>query len=367
MSRAHAIIQYYNHLNGNSISLETLRAFRQRVQTEIDALGHGPNMSDLKGILERVGKAIKAMNEAGVNMAERVNLTPIALKTTPTPEPVKKPVEEKAVVPKASKSMRVSKSPVARSERKESNKVAAMPLPSKQVAGLPKVKKTDPSGHYIKEKGKWVPKPTTTNQPKKGLGIINASDIATMKFQSLPFDGKWKAHMGTPSENFSAMVWGKPKQGKSYYAFQQANYLSQFGRVLYVLSDEGIQMTVQEKIKATGLSNNKNVDFMETRQLSDIENALNKWQYEFIFIDLVNNIRKGDVKLEAKDFYALRKAFPRVGFIAVFSSTKDGNFRGENEWAHDVDVLVDVASGVASAQGRFGGGDYEIFKKSKAA
>ncbi len=202
-------------------------------------------------------------------------------------------------------------------------------------------------------------------EPASLSGAVKASDLAKMKFKTLPFQGKWKAHIGVPSENFSMMVWGKPKQGKTNYAFQLANYLSCFGPVLYVLSDEGIGHTVSEKIRANGLDDNPAVSFLETRQLKEVKSAIAGNAYRFVFIDLISNLKDGEASLDASAFHALRKKYPAISFIAVFSSTKSGNYRGSQDWGHDVDVMVDVVAGVASAQGRFGGGEYQIFPKSK--
>ena len=196
--------------------------------------------------------------------------------------------------------------------------------------------------------------------------LINAKSLSGMQFKTLPFTGKWKEHIGVPSENFSAMIWGKPKQGKTHYAFQLAKYLSEFGDVLYILSDEGVGYTIADKIKANGLTNNERVHFYETRQISEVDQVIKNLKPKFAFIDLISNVKNGDEKLTPDQFHALRKKYPSVSFIPVFASTKNGSFKGDQDWGHDVDVLVDVESGVANAQGRFGGGVYQIFKKNEA-
>ena len=58
----------------------------------------------------------------------------------------------------------------------------------------------------------------------------------------------------------------------------------------------------------------------------------------------------------------LRKENPRTAFIFIYHTTKEGNFRGKNENAHEVDVIVEVADGKASGNGRFGiGGEVGVF------
>ena len=47
----------------------------------------------------------------------------------------------------------------------------------------------------------------------------------------------------------------------------------------------------------------------------------------------------------------------------IFQTTKQGNFRGENSFQHDVDVVLEVPEkGKAVQMGRFNqGGEMEIF------
>ena len=42
--------------------------------------------------------------------------------------------------------------------------------------------------------------------------------------------------------------------------------------------------------------------------------------------------------------------------IFIFHATKDGKFKGGNELAHEVDVIIEVKPGLAQASGRFNSG-----------
>ena len=50
----------------------------------------------------------------------------------------------------------------------------------------------------------------------------------------------------------------------------------------------------------------------------------------------------------------LRKDNPKTALVFIFHTTKEGNFRGQQDFAHDVDVIIEVGNGVAKANGRFG-------------
>ena len=57
----------------------------------------------------------------------------------------------------------------------------------------------------------------------------------------------------------------------------------------------------------------------------------------------------------------LRKMHPDTSFIFIYHTTKEGNFKGVNEHAHEVDVIVQVDKGRATSTGRFNaGGSMEI-------
>lgn len=53
---------------------------------------------------------------------------------------------------------------------------------------------------------------------------------------------------------------------------------------------------------------------------------------------------------------------PKTAFIFIFHATKEGDFRGGQENAHDVDCIIEVKDGVACGKGRFGvSGEVEVF------
>jgi len=186
-----------------------------------------------------------------------------------------------------------------------------------------------------------------TNKPT----IMNSVDFANMRFNTIGLTGKWFDLIGDPSSNFTAMVYGKPKMGKSYLCIDFAGYLARHhGKVLYVAKEEGLDYTLQQKLT------DKNVQHSNLDVASQIPQSLAK--YDFIFLDSVNKL-----SLLPDDLTRLKAQYPRKSFIYVFQSTKDGNFRGENSFQHDVDVVIEVPEkGRAVQFGRFNqGGETSIF------
>lgn len=186
--------------------------------------------------------------------------------------------------------------------------------------------------------------------------IMNSMDFANMEFDTLGFTGKWLELIGDPSSNFTAMIFGKPKMGKSYLCVDFAGYLARnHGRVLYVAKEEGLDMTLQKKL------NDKNVAHLNLFVSAFLPTDLSG--YDFIFLDSVTRLG-----LTPEDLNRLRAAHPTKSFIFVFQTTKAGAFRGANAYQHDVDVIIEVPEkGKAVQMGRFNqGGEMEIFMKQAA-
>lgn len=181
--------------------------------------------------------------------------------------------------------------------------------------------------------------------------IMNSMDFANMEFYTLGFNGKWLELIGDPSTNFTAMVFGKPKMGKSYLCVDFAGYLARnHGKVLYVAKEEGLDYTLQQKL------NDKNVKHPNLFVASILPIDLS--HYNFIFLDSVTKLG-----LTPEDLNNLKKQNPSKSFIFIFQSTKEGNFRGANAFQHDVDVVIEVPEkGKAVQMGRFNqGGEVQIF------
>lgn len=181
--------------------------------------------------------------------------------------------------------------------------------------------------------------------------VMNSLDFAKLQFDTIGLKGKWYDLIGDPSSNFTAMVFGKPKMGKSYLCIEFSGYLARHhGKVLYVAKEEGLDLTLQNKLKDTGV---KHPDFFVASQLPD-----DLTNYDFIFLDSVSKLG-----LTAEDLTILKKSNPTKSFIFIFQTTKEGKFRGANTFQHDVDIVMEVPQkGKVIQMGRFNqGGQMDIF------
>ena len=171
-----------------------------------------------------------------------------------------------------------------------------------------------------------------------------------MDFETIGLKGKYRELIGDPSVGFSAMVFGLPKSGKSTLCIDFAKYLAEnHGKVLYVAIEEGFGYTLKEKFERLGAIH---LNLIIAEKIPDDLSP-----YQFVFIDSVSKAR-----LTCMDITRLRKNNPKTAFVFIFHTTKEGNFRGQQDFAHDVDVIIEVENGIAKANGRFGiGGKMNIF------
>lgn len=188
-----------------------------------------------------------------------------------------------------------------------------------------------------------------SNQLKSGVpGVISSAELLNMDFETIGLTGRFKELIGDPSIGFTAMVFGQPKSGKSTLMLEFAHHLAvHHGSVLYAAIEEGYGYTLKEKVAR--------IHAVHPR-LSIAEELPKKLnQFDFVFIDSVS--RAG---MELVDLIKLKNRNPRTSFVYIFHSTKDGRFRGGNELAHEVDVIIEVQSGLAIGKGRYGNGELTI-------
>lgn len=156
----------------------------------------------------------------------------------------------------------------------------------------------------------------------------SAAELANTYFDCLHLKGKWEKIIGKPNRPFKLMIYGKPGSGKSTLALQFAGALAaRYGqKVLYVAAEEGLSYTMKEKLERLDIKS-PNLTIVD-------EMPKDVAQYATIFIDSVNH--------SGYSAEELRKLPGGHNYVYVMQTTKDGNFRGSQEYLHDVDTCVKV-------------------------
>ena len=182
--------------------------------------------------------------------------------------------------------------------------------------------------------------------------VMNTTDFIQLQFSKLELTGKWKAFIGTPSPKFRMMIFGKPGCGKSTLALMLGHYLASDldKRTLYVANEEALRSTLKDKIVRLKLAH-PNFDLVE-------EMPTNLKQWDYVFFDSAD-----DLKIDPEEMKEIDKKHPKTTFISIHKVTKEGLFKGSNDWEHDVDICVKVEDGVAkSTKNRCGGaGTFKVY------
>lgn len=186
---------------------------------------------------------------------------------------------------------------------------------------------------------------------------ITGNDVLNMRFQTYNFNVEWSELLNKPSRDFSMMVFGDAKAGKSYFCLLLAEYLTGFGDVAYFAIEEGLGETMKRKIEITQALN---VFIHAAANINDITAILHENKYKFAFIDSASS-----ANMKVDDFKQLKSTFPKISFLVVLQTTKSNNFRGEKEWKHEVDAILELTKPAPrttkiTCEGRFGDGEKTI-------
>ena len=203
--------------------------------------------------------------------------------------------------------------------------------------------------------------PMKATKPKKAKalnGVATAEDLMNASYDVMHFNRVWSEIMQNAPSNFQMAIYGLPKNGKTVLATKLANYLTNFGPVHYNFADQGFTKSTQDILRLADLHDNPRVTYSKVRTLAELEKVIGDAQ--FVFVDLID--KYGLTPQQFDDF--VRK-HPDKSFIRVFATTKDGNFRGDNNWMHDLDQIVQVKDFVGFSTGRYGGGEFIIWDRAQ--
>ena len=174
--------------------------------------------------------------------------------------------------------------------------------------------------------------------------VMHVNKLKEMDYDALNFKGEWAELLGVPSVNFKLAVYGNPGQGKSNFCLQLAHYLSKdFGRVLFVCSEEGYSKTLKDKIILNGLGGTE-LYFSEIHSYEELKEKIKPDIFHFIILDSINNMG-----IDIKRLNALNEHYKNSATVSIAQATKKGELRGSQEIEHLVDITIKVDTRKATA------------------
>lgn len=181
---------------------------------------------------------------------------------------------------------------------------------------------------------------------------MTTEELLNKEYEVYKFEGKWQNLFNLPGKGFRAMIYGLQGSGKSTMCLQLADYLGKyFGLVLYISAEEYGTANLAQNIERNMEHKGFNVEWASTFRDSASETGYKDLsKYDFVFIDSTTNL-----EMTIEEFKELKILYPDTAMILIFQTTKDGNFRGDNTWGHEVDLLIDVKNGEATAKKRYAG------------
>ena len=173
-----------------------------------------------------------------------------------------------------------------------------------------------------------------TEKAKKG-GFVDAASYRKITIPTIPMSPEYDYLFGMPSRDFYMVVHGLPGNGKTTFAVKFAQYFHKHhGRVLYLASEQnGVDLSFQSILKEQKATFQLHT---QPQQLTE-ELLLTAFRsYDLIILDSATNL----------GFYPsqVKKLQEQSGkaLISILQSTKDGNFKGSQEWLHDVDISIKI-------------------------
>lgn len=176
-----------------------------------------------------------------------------------------------------------------------------------------------------------IKKPVTRSNMLNG--VVDASAIAGLNFSRIELDGKYKQDFLRMYSDTQMMVWGMPGHGKTVYLLQFAQYLAEKKniKVLYLANEEMNRSTFTEKIRDFKIGHS-NLKFAKT--LAALKTSGKSIQdFDAVFFDSIQSLG-----FNLDTYKKFVEENPGRIYVLIAQATKEGDFRGGQEWEHEVDI-----------------------------
>jgi len=170
---------------------------------------------------------------------------------------------------------------------------------------------------------------------------INIDDLVKMIFNTYDMKGDfWGLVLGERVSNpFNVIAYGSPGGGKTTMSLKFADYFAlKHGKVKYLSSEMGVSDGLKSMVQRVGMKSKKVFFDGSKKPLNELINELKEHKFKMLVIDSANFIG-----YSPEDIETIKDEVKGLSTFIILQSTKDGKFRGANDYAHNADVILKVA------------------------
>ncbi|MBD1394293.1 hypothetical protein [Mucilaginibacter glaciei] len=187
---------------------------------------------------------------------------------------------------------------------------------------------------------------------KRALTTQNLFDI---KHDVFELEGIWKKAMGEPERHGSWMIWGREKNGKTWFALLLAQMLSGILKVHYISAEEGTGKAFVDSLRRARINPfNEQIQWQRYESIETLYVRLKKRGAPKIVV--IDNITVYTKELNNGKYEKLLKDFPDVLFIFLAHEEKGEPYTASAKLVKKLSKLIFYVEGLTvSVSGRVEG------------
>lgn len=172
--------------------------------------------------------------------------------------------------------------------------------------------------------------------------------------------------MGEPEHNGLWLIFGKDKNGKTWFALKLADELSRNDRVLYVSAEEGIAKAFRDTCMRVGIdSGNRRLHAIDYEPIEVLAERLSKPRSARVVV--IDNLTIYRDELKGNALHNFASQFPDKLFIFLAHEERNAPYSAVGKLAHKLaKIIIHIKGLSANIYGRCPGGILSIDeRKSK--
>lgn len=192
------------------------------------------------------------------------------------------------------------------------------------------------------------------------MKLLSPHNIYARVHKKFEFSGEFLETMGAPETTGIWIVYGREKNGKTWFSLKLANYLSTITKVLYISAEEGISASFAESCQRAEIgAHNRNLSFLEYTEVSVINEKLKKRRAPEVIV--LDNATIYEDELRAGGLRKFLKDNPNILVILVAHEERGEPYTAAAKLAKKLASIIIRVEGLrAFVSGRCPGGSLDV-------